>query len=159
MGTWLVPKLVTGFGQSFPGVRFELHQSDENGLAQILLDATADLIITSKDPRHPLIAWRCLLVEPLWLAVPARHRLAQRRRVRPAEVSDEQFIVLKPGYGLRSITETLCPTSVSPGWPPAPCRRLRSGSWTTRCVRRRKQEGRLWELPEALFARPVSRLP
>ncbi|MGW7379171.1 LysR family transcriptional regulator [Streptomyces sp. NPDC054794] len=108
LGTWLVPKLVTGFGQSFPGVRFELHQSDENGLAQILLDATADLIITSKDPRHPLIAWRCLLVEPLWLAVPARHRLAQRRRVRLAEVSDDQFIVLKPGYGLRSITETLC---------------------------------------------------
>ncbi|MGW0996068.1 LysR family transcriptional regulator [Streptomyces sp. NPDC002523] len=108
LGTWLVPKLVTGFGHDFPGARFELHQADENGLAQHLLDSSADLIITSKDPAHPLITWRRLLVEPLWLAVPARHRLAQRRRVRLAEVAEDQFIVLKPGYGLRSITETLC---------------------------------------------------
>ncbi|MET9086456.1 LysR family transcriptional regulator [Streptomyces sp. NPDC004237] len=108
LGTWLVPELVTGFRQRFPAVRFELHQADENGLTQHLLDATADVIITGKDPGHPLITWRRLLVEPLWLAVPARHRLAQRRRIRLAEVSAEQFIVLKPGYGLRSVTETLC---------------------------------------------------
>jgi DNA-binding transcriptional LysR family regulator len=108
LGTWLVPRLVTGFRQTFPNVRFELHQDGEIGLARHLLDSTADLIITSKDPGHPLIAWRRLLVEPLWLAVPARHRLAQRRRVRLAEVAEEPFIVLKPGYGLRSVTETLC---------------------------------------------------
>ncbi|MFF4962363.1 LysR family transcriptional regulator [Streptomyces sp. NPDC001222] len=108
LGTWLVPRLVTGFRQTFPGVRFELSQDVEIGLAQHLLDATADLIITSKDPGHPLIAWRRLMVEPLWLAVPARHRLAERRRVRLAEVADEAFIVLKPGHGLRGVTETLC---------------------------------------------------
>ncbi|WP_071659875.1 LysR family transcriptional regulator, partial [Streptomyces humi] len=108
LGTWLVPRLVTGFRQRFPTVRFELHQADENGLAQHLQDATADLVITGKDPGLPLITWRRLLVEPLWLAIPARHRLAQRRRVRLAEVAAEQFVVLKPGYGLRSVTETLC---------------------------------------------------
>ncbi|MFI9082288.1 LysR family transcriptional regulator [Streptomyces sioyaensis] len=107
-GTWLMPRLVTGFRQTYPSVRFALHQADENGLVQSLLDATADLIITSEDPGHPLITWRRLLVEPLRLAVPAHHRLAQRRRVRLAEVNDEQFIVLKPGYGLRSATEKLC---------------------------------------------------
>ncbi|MEV6993909.1 LysR family transcriptional regulator [Streptomyces sp. NPDC093228] len=108
LGTWLVPRLVTGFRESAPKVRFELHQDGEIGLAQHLLDSTADLTITSKDPGHPLIAWRRLLVEPLRLAVPARHRMAQRRRVRLAEVADEPFIVLKTGYGLRSVTETLC---------------------------------------------------
>ncbi|MET8246355.1 LysR substrate-binding domain-containing protein [Streptomyces sp. NPDC005202] len=108
LGTWLVPKLVTGFRQAFPKVRFELHQHGENGLVQHLLDATADLIITSGDPGHPLITWRRLLVEPLWLAVPTQHPLAQHRRVRLAEVAEEPFILLKPGYGLRSVTETLC---------------------------------------------------
>ncbi|SEP07504.1 regulatory helix-turn-helix protein, lysR family, partial [Actinacidiphila rubida] len=86
LGTWLVPRMVTGFRQRFPAVRFELSQAVEIGLAQHLLDAAADLIITSKDPGHPLIAYRRLLVEPLWLAVPARHRLAQRRQVRLSEV-------------------------------------------------------------------------
>jgi DNA-binding transcriptional LysR family regulator len=108
LGTWLVPRLVTGFRQTYPNTRFELQQAGENGLTRCLLDATADLIITSKDPGHPLITWQRLRVEPLWLAVPAKHRLAQRRRVRLAEAEAEHFIVLKPGYGLRSITETLC---------------------------------------------------
>ncbi|MEU7057020.1 LysR family transcriptional regulator [Streptomyces sp. NPDC046197] len=108
LGTWLVPRLVTGFRRAFPQVRFELHQHEENGLVQHLLDATADLIITSDDPGHPSITWRRLLVEPLWLAVPPQHRLAQRRQVRLAEVAEEPFILLKPGYGLRSLTDTLC---------------------------------------------------
>ncbi|MDF3299092.1 LysR family transcriptional regulator [Streptomyces tropicalis] len=108
LGTWLVPKLVTGFRQEHPGVRFELHQHEENGLVQHLLSATADLVITSKDPGHPLIAWRRLLVEPLLLAVPAQHRLARHDRVRLAEVADEPFILLKSGYGLRGVTEALC---------------------------------------------------
>ncbi|MFD7994166.1 LysR family transcriptional regulator [Streptomyces mexicanus] len=108
LGTWLVPRLVTGFREDFPRVRFELHQHGEMGLVQHLLDATADLMITSGDPDHPLITWRRLLVEPLWLAVPTGHRLARRGRVRLAEVAGEPFILLKPGYGLRSVTESLC---------------------------------------------------
>ncbi|MFF3334033.1 LysR substrate-binding domain-containing protein [Streptomyces sp. NPDC002888] len=108
LGTWLLPRLVTDFRRTYPQARFELHQDGEIGLARHLLDATADLIITSSEPDDPLITWRRLLVEPLWLAVPARHRLARRRRVRLAEVAEERFILLKPGYGLRSITEALC---------------------------------------------------
>ncbi|MFG2133567.1 LysR family transcriptional regulator [Streptomyces sp. NPDC048751] len=108
LGTWLVPRLVTNFRRKYPQARFELLQDGEIGLARHLLDATADLIITSSAPEDPLITWRRLLVEPLWLAVPARHRLGRRRRVRLAEVAEERFILLKPGYGLRSITERLC---------------------------------------------------
>jgi DNA-binding transcriptional LysR family regulator len=108
LGTWLVPRLVTGFRESSPRIRFALHQEGEAGLVQHLLDNTADLIITSDDPGNPLITWNRLLVEPLWLAVPERHRMAQRRRVRLAEVAGDAFIVLKTGYGLRRATETLC---------------------------------------------------
>ncbi|WP_037677404.1 LysR family transcriptional regulator [Streptomyces griseus] len=108
LGTWLVPRLVTDFRRKHPKARFELHQDGEIGLSRHLLDATADLIITSSEPDDPLITWRRLLVEPLWLAVPTRHRLGRRRRVRLAEVAEERFILLKPGYGLRSITEALC---------------------------------------------------
>ncbi|MGW0337014.1 LysR family transcriptional regulator [Streptomyces sp. NPDC003011] len=108
LGTWLVPRLVTDFRQAFPQAQFELHQDGETGLTRHLLDATADLIITSSDPAHPLITWRRLLVEPLRLAVPAGHRLARHRRVRLTEVAEERFILLKSGYGLRDIAEGLC---------------------------------------------------
>lgn len=108
LGTWLVPRLLTDFRRTFPKAQFELHQDGEMGLTRHLLEATADLVITSSDPGHPLITWRRLLVEPLLLAVPSRHRLAGRRRIRLAEVADERFILLKRGYGLRDITAELC---------------------------------------------------
>ena len=108
LGTWLVPSLLSGFLERYPQVRFELRQHGEGPLQQELLDGTADLVITSGDPGDPLLSWRRLLVEPLRLAVPPRHRLARRRRVRLAEVADETFILLRKGYGLRAKTEALC---------------------------------------------------
>jgi DNA-binding transcriptional LysR family regulator len=108
LGTWLVPPLLSGFLDAFPRTRFELRQHGEEGLLRELREGTADLVITSGDPGDPLIGWRRLLVEPLRLAVPPRHRLARRKRVRLAEVADETFILLRPGYGLRATTEQLC---------------------------------------------------
>lgn len=111
LGTWLLPPLITGFRERFRLARFELRQGSEAVLVQTLLEGTADLLLTAGNPGHPLITWRRLLVEPLWLAVPPGHRLAQRRRARLAEVADEPFILLRHEQGLRSVTETLCATA------------------------------------------------
>lgn len=108
LGTWLVPPLVSSFRQSHPQVRFELHQHGEASILQELLDGAADLIITSSTSAHPQVTWKRLLVEPLLLTVPPRHRLARRRRIRLAEVADEPFILLREGYALRVQTERLC---------------------------------------------------
>lgn len=108
LGTWLVPRVVSGFRERHPRVRFELRQHGEEGLVAELLDGTADLVLTSGDPGLPAIGWRRLLVEPLHLTVPPDHRLAGRAEVRLAEAADETFIVLRPGYGLRDTTEALC---------------------------------------------------
>jgi len=108
LGTWLVPPLVSSFRQSHPQVRFELHQHGETSILQELLDGAADLIITSSTSGHPQVTWKRLLVEPLLLTVPPRHRLARRRRIRLAEVADEPFILLREGYALRVQTERLC---------------------------------------------------
>ncbi|MFE0020130.1 LysR family transcriptional regulator [Amycolatopsis sp. NPDC059021] len=108
LGTWLVPPLLSGFRDRFPKTRFELHQHGEEGLVRELLDGGVDLVLTSGDPGNPAIRWKRLLVEPLRLAVPPRHRLAGRRRIRLAEVADETFVLLRPGYGLRDTTERLC---------------------------------------------------
>lgn len=108
LGAWLVPKVISDFRERHPRTRFELRQHGEEGLVTELLTGTADLVLTSGDPELPAITWRRLLVEPLHLAVPPDHRLAGADEVRLADAAEETFILLRPGYGLRTTTEALC---------------------------------------------------
>ena len=39
--------------------------------------------------------------------VPARHRLASRPRISVAELSGEPLITVRPGYGVRTLTDSL----------------------------------------------------
>jgi DNA-binding transcriptional LysR family regulator len=107
-GTWLVPPLLRSYLGQYPRARFELRQHGEQGLAEELLSGTAELVITSDDPSDSRIQWQWLLTEPLRLLVPPAHPLAGREWVDLREVRDDVFIVLRSGYGLRTITEKLC---------------------------------------------------
>ena len=56
----------------------------------------------------PDLVTRPLDEQRLHLAVSADHRLAGRRRIRLAEVAEEPFVAVEPGYGLRLITNEFC---------------------------------------------------
>jgi LysR family transcriptional activator of glutamate synthase operon len=104
-GTVLVPELVRSFRASHPHVTFRLSQGGSDVLEAAVADGRADMAITS--PRPEGLAWHPLSTERLRLAVPDGHRLAGRTEVRLAEAAEEPFIVMRHGYGLRSITEDL----------------------------------------------------
>jgi DNA-binding transcriptional LysR family regulator len=106
-GAALVPDLVRRYRGVQPHVRFRLMQASSAGIAAAVLDGTADLGIVSPRPDDAALAWHPLVEERLGLAVPPDHRLAQRRRVRLAEVADEPFILMREGYGLRTIADEL----------------------------------------------------
>lgn len=108
LGTWLVPELIRSFRAERPQVRFDLRQHGDTGLVDDLLSGVVDLAITGDRPRHPHIESRRLLSEPLRLVVPPDHRLAGRGSARLTDVAGETFIILKPGFSLRRITEELC---------------------------------------------------
>ena len=68
---------------------------------------------------------RALAEQRIDLFVPAGHRFAGRRGVRLAEAAAEDFIVMEPGYGLRTIADELCRAAgFEPriGWGGAPAR-------------------------------------
>ena len=108
LGTWLVPELIRTFRAERPQVRFDLRQHGDAGLVDDLLRGVVDLAITGNVPRLPQLEGRRLFLEPLQLVVPPDHRLAGRRSARLRDVADEQFIMLKPGFSLRAVTEQLC---------------------------------------------------
>jgi DNA-binding transcriptional LysR family regulator len=106
-GTSLVPDLIRRYRRRRPRVTFRLLQDSTERLETAVRAGDADLVIVSPRPDDPALSWRPLVVERLLLAVPAHHRLARRARVRLADAADEPFIAMRPGYGLRAITDEL----------------------------------------------------
>jgi LysR family transcriptional activator of glutamate synthase operon len=104
-GTVLVPELLRAYRSAHPRVGFRLTQGSSEHIQEAVVQGRADMAITS--PRPEGLAWHALTTERLRLAIPAGHRLASRAEVSLADVADEPFIVMRHGYGLRSITETL----------------------------------------------------
>lgn len=108
LGTWLVPELVGAYRREHPQVRFRLSQDSAGAMLDQLRAGRHDLLLTGPPAEDPALGWSELLREPLRLAVPPGHRLAGRRRVRLREVAEDEFIVLRPEYGMRAVTDELC---------------------------------------------------
>ena len=108
LATWLVPEIVASFRGEHPGVRFDLRPLRDELVAPMFSEGRIDLAITSARPDDPLSGWAGLLTEPLRLAVPTHHRLADEEAVALADVATEPFIALRPTYILRGSTERLC---------------------------------------------------
>jgi LysR family transcriptional regulator, transcription activator of glutamate synthase operon len=108
LGTWLVPGTIAQFRMEYPRVRFQLEQSHDALGSSLLTGGGIDLEFTAQRPRKPAVNWRRLFSEPLFLAIPAGHRLAGRAEISLAEVSDDHFVMLRPGWELRSLSDNLC---------------------------------------------------
>lgn len=107
-GTWLVPAVVSRFGDRHPRVRFVLEQSHDALGSSLLSGGRVDLEFTARRPRNPSVTWQRLFTEPLGLAVPRGHRLADAAAVGLADVANEDFVMLRPPWALRATVDQLC---------------------------------------------------
>ncbi|MGA7203821.1 MAG: LysR family transcriptional regulator [Specibacter sp.] len=108
-GEAVLPLLLQRFNRDHPGVTFELQQGSRAFCLEILGAGGADLALVAPPPvPSRSIGAEVLYSEPLKLVVPDGHRLAGRRTIRLEEVRGEGFVVLEPGYGMRSIVQELC---------------------------------------------------
>ena len=108
LGTWLVPNLVGGFRKEHPKVHFALTQVRDESVNSLLARGNADLILSTVKPKDQTVQWQPLIDEPLRLAVPIDHPLAQRTDLRLAEASAEPFLMLRQSSSLRRVCDELC---------------------------------------------------
>ena len=108
LGTWLVPGMVETFRAEYPKVRFRLEQSHDALGSSLVAGGRIDLEFTSRRPRNPAVRWERLFAQPLHLAVPRGHALSRRREVSLAEASGEDFVMLRPTWELRALSDELC---------------------------------------------------
>ncbi len=107
-GTWLVPDLISRFRQRHPRVQFRLQHSDDALGSSLVAGGRIDLEITARRPRNPEVRWEPLFAQPLLLAVPGDHALAGRTEVALADAAADAFVMLRPTWALRKLTDDLC---------------------------------------------------
>lgn len=108
-GEAVLPLLLQQFNRNHPGVTFELQQGSRAFCLDALGSGGADLALIAPPPvPSRAIGAEVLYSESLKLVVPSTHWLAERESARLADVRHEGFVVLEPGYGMRSIVEDLC---------------------------------------------------
>lgn len=108
LGSWLVPDLIAAFRRHHPRVRFAFEHSHDALGSSLVAAGRADLELTARRPRNPEVEWERLFSQPLWLAVPPGHRLADRRTIALTDAAAEDFVMLGPEWELRTLTDELC---------------------------------------------------
>lgn len=108
LGTHLVPELLSAFRKEHPNVNFQLSQKASSYILDDLENGVVDLCLSFPPLKRQGFDWTNLVNEELFLIVPENHRLAGKISVSLTEVSEDSFILLKHGFGLRSVTERLC---------------------------------------------------
>src|SRR5437016_4252552 len=93
------------FHERHPGVELTVRGQSSEELAEMLREDELDLAflsVTERVESHGL-GLHQLLSEELVVVLPHGHALAKRRKVRMAELEDEEFISYRPGARLREL--------------------------------------------------------
>lgn len=107
MGPTTVPSLLRGFAVHRPDVRISLVQNAAGPIIQDVVFGRIDLALASPLPVRDGLTTATLARQPIVALVPADHRLAGRSRLRIRDLLDEPLITMRPGYGVRTITDGL----------------------------------------------------
>ena len=105
MGPLDVSLVLATFHERYPAVELTVREQSSEELAEMLRVDELDLAflsVTERIESHGL-GLLLLVSEELMVILPPGHRLAGRRRVRMAELADEQFISFRQGARLREL--------------------------------------------------------
>lgn len=110
---YLLPQLLGPYRAAFPNTDIQVREAKTRGLIQLVVDGAIEFAIlsdvTAKDRRKWSLHVRELFREPLLLAIPAGHPLANAARPpRPAELDPETLIHLRDGHCLTDQTVEAC---------------------------------------------------
>ena len=104
----LMPDILRAFLTQYPQVSFHLFQGSTLQMVHQLENGEIDLCISALPIAQTGIHWQSLFTEEIFLVVPPDHKLAGQKSVALYEVSQEPFVSLPVGDGLRNVTDELC---------------------------------------------------
>lgn len=104
----LLAEILSVFCARYPAISFRLFQQPNLAMIEQLEHGEIDICLAPPPVERAGIRWISLMTEEIFLIVPNNHRLAGRDSIDLSEVADDAFVSVKPGYGLRDITDQYC---------------------------------------------------
>ena len=100
-----LPRLLARFSKEHPGIEIRLTVGNREQLVQALHEGEVDLAVMGRAPRELAARSEPFAAHPLAIIASCEHRLARKRRLAPAAIRDEPFIVRETGSGTRAAME------------------------------------------------------
>lgn len=105
---YLLPQTLEHFSQAHPETVLTVHEDVTEQLIQGLIAGEIDVALMALPIDNEQIATQALFSEPLLLALPARHKLAEQRPLHVSHLKDERFIVLNEMHCLGRQVLSFC---------------------------------------------------
>ncbi len=103
-----LPHILREFRKKRPHVQFHVQMLATQEMVKLLHQGDVDVCLSSPAVEEEDIECQVVYNDPILVAVPKGHRLAERTSVSLTELKDESFIGVKRGYGTRDLADRIC---------------------------------------------------
>ncbi|OBG28827.1 LysR family transcriptional regulator [Mycobacterium sp. 852002-51057_SCH5723018] len=107
-GATVVPRLIADFTKTTPRVAFTLKEGAAESIGDLVSSGSVDVGLVSPRPARSMLAWRSLFRQRLGIAVSSGHRLSGVAAVSMTQLTDERFVAMHSGFGMRQLLDELC---------------------------------------------------
>jgi len=100
--------LLKGFTERYPDIDLHVREGTTAELVEQVLNGMMDVVVVSLPVEGAGLVMKELFRDPLYLAVPEGHPLAESAKVQLRRLSQERLLILKDGHCLRDETLSIC---------------------------------------------------
>jgi LysR family transcriptional activator of glutamate synthase operon len=103
-----LPNILREFRKKMPNIHFHVQMLTTQEVVTLLNRGEVDLCLSSPPIQGEDIECQIVYIDPIRVAVPHGHRLANRTSISLIELKDEWFVGVKQGYGTRDLVDSVC---------------------------------------------------
>lgn len=103
-----LPNILREFRKKRPYIQFHVQMLTTKEMVTLLHRGEVDFCLSSPPIQGDDIECQIVFIDPILIAVPKGHRLADRSSVSLTELRDEWFVGVKRGYGTRDLLDSVC---------------------------------------------------
>lgn len=114
LASYTLYQFLPKFMKAYPGLEIELVEESASEMESLLLQNKIDICLNMLPIPNPQLVYEKLYEENLYLLVPKGHRLHEAKYKEPHHIpfspkflNHERFVLLKPGLGLRRLTDQI----------------------------------------------------